>query len=100
MDPNTSLSKLNALCREHGIRLFFTINPRKNWWDYIARLKVLRNESSIEYVDIAADFDEVVARHRYREDELSLPHDIHPTPLRHRIYGDLLTPAFWNAIGG
>ncbi len=98
LDPNSSLVKLSQLAKEKAIKVFLTINPRRDWESLHARLKVLQSRSDIEYIDIAESFERDVDLHSYEESVLNLPNDHHPTALRHRIYGDSMTPYFISYI--
>jgi len=90
IDPNTSLAELDDICRENKIELLFTINPRKEWAEYLDRLKVLKARPSIAYIDIAKPFEAIVEKNNYTQNDLNLADDPHPSILRHKIYGELL----------
>jgi len=91
-DPNTALRQLSDLSRINGFKIFLAINPRKNWRKTFKKLKALDERDNIELMDIGDDFEQVVLRHKYTEEQLTLHNDPHPTALRAQIYGDLMTP--------
>jgi hypothetical protein len=91
-DPNTALRELSDLSRQNGFTIFLAINPRKAWRKTLKKLKVLGERDNIELMDIGDDFEQLVTRHGYTDEQLTLHNDPHPTALRARIYGDLMTP--------
>lgn len=90
LDPNTVLAQLDEICREKDIKLYLSINPRKDWHQIQKKLSVLQEHPTIHFIDIGDSFDQIVHEKGYSQADLNLPNDPHPTALRHKIYGDLL----------
>ena len=90
LGPNESLAELDDYCKEHQLKLFLAVNPRKDWRGIIKRLTVVKERPSIKLLEIGTDFENIAAKNGYSQNDLNLPNDIHPTALRHHIYGQLL----------
>lgn len=90
LDPNTVLEKLGDELSQQSVPLFVAINPRKDWKLIQKRLPVLRARPNVHLLEIGNDFDSIVTKNGYTTNDLNLPKDPHPTPLRHSIYGELL----------
>ena len=93
-DPNSSLKLLANYARENGIRLVFTINPKKEWKKELARLGSVRKSDTIEFANLRPDLLREIERQQIDEIDLTLPTDPHPSAIRHAILGDALTPFF------
>jgi hypothetical protein len=70
------------------------INPRKEWESHRKRLWILRERPDIEVITLRKPFMHYYRTQGFAEKELTLSFDPHPSPLRHRMLGDLLTPYF------
>lgn len=97
-DPNSSLQKLAEYASERGIKLFLTINPRETWQREWKKLWILRKRDDITFMDLRDAFLSVVQTEGIKSEDLTLSWDPHPSPLRHRIYGDIMTPYFMEAM--
>ena len=97
-DPNTALRELSDICREKGIKLFISFNPRKDWVKDRNRLWILKNRKDIQIINFRPNFLGIVQERNIPEADLTLTFDPHPSALRHGLYGDLLTPYFMEAI--
>ena len=97
-DPNSSLKLLANYARENGIRLVFTINPKKDWKKELSRLGAVRKSDTIEFVNLRPDLIREIERQAIDERELTLPTDPHPSAIRHALLGDALTPFFMGDI--
>jgi len=97
-DPNSALRQLAKLARQERLPLFLTFNPRKDWDKDLYRLPILKKRRDIKVINLRPDFENIMAVRGYAEADLTLPHDPHPSPLRHAIYGDILTPYFMYAL--
>lgn len=93
-DPNSSLKILANYARENGIRLVFTINPKKDWKNELARLGAVRKSDIIEFANLRPDLMREIERQKIDERDLTLPTDPHPSAIRHALLGDALTPFF------
>ena len=98
LEPQKMLGELMKIDKPRGIKTFLTINPRRNWEWCLKRLSKSLAENEIDYIDLVPDFDRVVADHGYTDNDLNLPNDLHPSVIRSRIYGELLTPPLWAEI--
>ncbi len=98
LDPNSALAELSDLTKSLGIRLSLTINPRKEWKEWRDRLTVLSERSDIRLINMRPDFMRLVEGRKIPTPDLTLSFDPHPSPLRHAMYGDLLTPYFMDVI--
>ena len=98
-DPNSSLKQLDIFGRQNKMRVFVTINPRKAYKDCVRQLTVFHKRPTIHFLDIYKEFVNIVATKNYSQDDLNLPKDPHPTPLRHRIYGELMTEKLSHELG-
>jgi hypothetical protein len=97
-DPNKALADLSSVCRNLNIPLYFTINPKKNWQGLKRKLWVLKERPDIRFIEMRHDMMKFVKEYQIPEEALTLSFDPHPSPLRHKIYGNLLAPAFMEYI--
>ncbi len=98
LDPNTMLAEFERFTSERNIRLFLAINPAKGEKKVRKKLTVLKKHPGIHLIEMRESYRNIVNSHEYTEEDLNLPRDEHPSPLRHRIYGELLVPAFEGEI--
>ena len=97
-DPNKALADLSEVCRKLSIPLYFTINPKKNWQGLKRKLWVLKERPDIKFITMRPDFQKVIEDYKIPEKDLTLSFDPHPSPIRHKIYGELLAPSFMEYI--
>ena len=97
-DPNSSLKLLANYAHDNGIRLIFTINPKKEWKKELARLGAVRKSDTIEFANLRPDLLREVERQAIDERDLTLPTDPHPSAIRHALLGDALTPFFMGDV--
>lgn len=97
-DPNRALAKLSDICRDLGIPLYFTINPKKGWKGHKKKLWILRERPDIRFISMRQELMEIIERDKIPEKDLTLTFDPHPSALRHALYGQLLTPYFMEYI--
>jgi len=97
LDPNRALARLAAICQERGIKMFFTINPRKSWKKDLSRLSAIKKHSNVHIIPLREGLLEYIRRHSIPEKALTLSFDPHPSEIRHNILGALLTPYFLEA---
>jgi hypothetical protein len=98
LHPDNALTELSDVTRARGIRLSLSINPRKEWKQWRDRLPVLRERPDIRLLNMRPDFVRLVEGRKIASEDLTLSFDPHPSPLRHALYGDLLTPFFMDVI--
>lgn len=97
-DPNRALARLSDLCRSRAIPLYVTINPKKGWKSHKRRLWILRERPDIKYINMRGHFMDMMERYRIPEKDLTLSWDPHPSPIRHRMYGTILTLPFMEYV--
>jgi len=97
LDPNQALTRLANITARHGLKTFFTINPRKSWRTDLSRLPALKKRSGIQFIPLREGLLEYIRRHEIPEKDLTLSFDPHPSPIRHAILGSLLAPYFLDA---
>jgi hypothetical protein len=97
LDPNRALGRLAAICQERGIKVFFTINPRKSWKRDLSRLSAIKKHPNVQIIPLREGLLEYIKRHSIPEKALTLSFDPHPSEIRHNILGSLLTPYFLEA---
>ncbi len=97
-DPNTALRRLSDLTRKRGITLTVVVNPRKGWKATQQGLWVLRERPDIRVLELRKSFMHSFRSRGIPEKDLTLPHDPHPSALRHKLLGDLMTPYFMDVI--
>lgn len=97
LDPNRALARLITICNQHGIKLFFTINPRKSWRRDLSRLPAVKKNPNVQVIPLRDELLEHMRRNNIPESALTLSFDPHPSEIRHTILGALLTPHFIEA---
>ena len=100
LDPNSALAELDDLAKSKGVATFVTVNPRKDWREITNKLTVLKTRPSLKLLDIGDEFEAIVAKNNYTQQDLNLPGDPHPTALRHKIYGELMASRMHDLIAG
>lgn len=98
MGPDQALRRLDEITSERGIKTLLTINPRKSWKSDLKRLPSTRNSTSLRFVPLRDGLLEYMAAQNVREEDLTLAFDPHPSPLRHNIFGQLLSAYFLEVI--
>ena len=94
LDPNYSISHLSNVTRDLGIPLYIAFNPHKLWLSDYNRIPVLKSRKDIHVIKLRRDLLRLIHERNIDEKDLTLSFDPHPSPLRHQILGDLLTPPF------
>jgi hypothetical protein len=99
LDPNRTLKKFAKRAARDGVRLNVTVNPSPSWKKTHKRLWVLERDLPVRHIKLRRAFLEYVDRNKIDPKTLSLSFDPHPSPLKHRILGELLAPYFLDVIG-
>lgn len=99
LDANRSLLRLSDVARERGIPLMLAINPKRDWQQTRKKLWALQQRQDIQVLQLRKAFMKTFELNKYSEKELTLSFDPHPSALKHRILGDILTPYFMEAVG-
>ena len=97
-DPNKSLRELSDITRERGIRLFVAVNPRKDQSNDIQKLWILRKRRDIKLITLYDELMKTIRDQNIEPRSMILPRDPHPSAIKHKVLGDLLTPYFMYAI--
>ena len=97
-DPNRAIRKLHEICKEVGIPLYFTINPRKDWRRHYRKLWILKERPDIRFINMRPELLKAIEDFNIEEKDLTLSFDPHPSPLRHNLYGNLLAQHFMEYI--
>jgi hypothetical protein len=97
-DANSALRDLAQVLSDRGIKLYLTFNPKKGWKKWREKLWVLDNRTDINVLDLHPDMVRIIESRQIDKKDLSLPTDPHPSALKHRLLGDLLTPYFMEAV--
>ncbi len=97
LDPNRALSRLATVASERGIKPFIAINPSRSLKKDQSRLYVLK-ERKITIIPLQDPLKEYQTRHGITNEQLVLSFDPHPSPLRHKILGSILSPYFMQDI--
>jgi GDSL-like Lipase/Acylhydrolase family len=98
LDPNTALERLAAVTKQHGIRLYLAVNPHKKWRQDISHLRIVRTDPSITVMSLREPLMSLIRRRKIQEKDLTLSYDPHPSPLRHGLLGDIMTPYFFGEL--
>lgn len=98
LDPNHSLSILSDYTRKAQIPLFMAINPKANTRENQQKLWILKDRKDIRVMKIRDDYVRIVKERAIPSENLTLSFDPHPSPLRHAIYGDIMTPYLMSVI--
>ena len=99
-DPNASLNRLALTTDEMGIPLYVAINPKKSQKKDISRLPSIRKRDNVFILDLREGMLLAMRTRGIDAKTLTLSFDPHPSPLRHQILGDLMTPWLWAAADG
>jgi hypothetical protein len=97
LDPNRAMARLGELSARYGFTPYLTINPRKSWRRDLSRMPALKKGSGVQFIPLRDGLLEYIKRNNIPEKDLTLSFDPHPSALRHRILGQLLTPYFAQA---
>ena len=98
MDANSALRELSDITREYGIKLSVAINPRREWKEDRDRLWVLKERRDIQVIRMRRDFVDAVKTREIEIEKLVLPHDPHPSALKHQILAEILAPHYLSNI--
>ncbi len=96
-DANRSLLDLASVCEARGIPVLLVINPKTSEVDSRRKLWALK-QHRIKYFSIFNDLKRAIADEGVPENTLQLPNDRHPSAVKHRILGDIMTPHIWAAL--
>ncbi|MCB0317475.1 MAG: SGNH/GDSL hydrolase family protein [Bdellovibrionales bacterium] len=94
LDPNWAITELSDFARERGIKLFIAINPKKGWKEDYSRIRVLNRRKDITTMIMRKNYLHTVEVNAIDEKDLTLSNDPHPSPIRHKMYADLMTTYF------
>lgn len=97
-DPNRALRKLAASADEHGVKVYLAINPKKNWSSIHRRLWILRDIHQIRFMNFYSEFDRMITARGYSKESLTLRHDQHPSPRKHRMLAEVMAPYFLDQV--
>ena len=97
-DPNSAFAQLSKLSKQEGFKVFLAINPRDTWKKDLGKLWYLRKDPSVTLIRLREDLLTIVKNRNIPEPALTLADDPHPSPIRHAILGDLMTPYFLDVI--
>lgn len=95
VNPNRWLLHLRDLGHREGFPVYLAINPRQAWKEDYGKLWALRPDRGIHFIPMR---DEVLALMKERNIDfksLSLPHDPHPSPIKHQLLGEVLAQHLW-----
>ena len=95
IDPNKALRKLAKLGAEKGIPVYLVINPKKRWVEDKKKLWILREQKSIQFMNIYDQFMHAVNSRGIDSKDLTLSFDPHPSPLKHELLGTLMAQYFF-----
>lgn len=98
LDANRAMKQLAASCAAHGSKLFVTVNPRKGYEKDKRKLWALRHLPEVKLLELRERLLARVEAEKIPPAELSLSWDPHPSPLKHRILGELLAEDFEQII--
>ena len=98
-NANRALKNLALKTAAAGTKLYLVFNPKKNWKELMRQLWVLREKDlNIKVLNIRRELLRYTKFHSIPDAALSLPTDPHPSPLKHRLIGELLAPYFMEAL--
>lgn len=98
IDPNRAFKKMKDYCKENNIKLLVTINPNKKIKSVKDRLWFLKSSRYTKYIPLRKRFLKTYREMNIPEKDLSLSFDPHPSPVKHKIIGDILAEAIWNHL--
>jgi hypothetical protein len=98
LDPNTSLKQLADFTNKNSMRLFLAINPKAGWDKLLQKLWITRSRREIQILDMSDQMAHSIEVRGIDKKDLTLPTDPHPSALKHRMLGDLMTPYFMEAV--
>lgn len=97
-DANSALRELGRFAAERGVPVFVAVNPKLQAAKTVKKLWVLRGPNNITTIDLYTPMEQVIIDRGIDKRDLSLPTDPHPSALKHRLLGDLLTPYFMEGV--
>ena len=98
LDANRALKQLAKYCAEQGTRLFVTVNPRKGYEKDKRKLWALRHLPDVKLLELRERLLARIAAEQIAPADLSLGWDPHPSPLKHRLLGELLAEDFASVV--
>jgi hypothetical protein len=99
LHPNQAIKRLSEITKQHGLKTFIAINPKKQWKKYLKRLPAIKKHSGIHVIPLRNGLLEYIRQKNIPVEDLTLSYDPHPSEIRHTILGNLLTPYFMDAAG-
>lgn len=90
LDPNKAIRDLNAMGQELGIPVYLALNPHKAWKSDLKRLWALSQESTVKFIPLRDNLMRLIGEKGIKEEDLTLSFDPHPSPIRHKMLGELL----------
>ena len=99
LHPNQAMQRLIEITKQHGLKTFLAINPKKQWKKYLKRLPAIKKHSGIHVIPLRDGLLEYINQKKIPVKALTLSYDPHPSEIRHTILGKLLTPYFLDAAG-
>ncbi|MBX7139117.1 MAG: SGNH/GDSL hydrolase family protein [Oligoflexia bacterium] len=97
-DPNRFIIKLGNFCAERGVRFSVAVNPNQASEGVIKKLWSIKDQKFVRAITLYPQLKEVVRLRGINPPDLTLSFDPHPSPLKHRILADLLTPYFMDRL--
>ncbi len=98
LNPNNALLSLAKLLRKNGIDLYVAMNPHPSWKKDFKRLKKARKNNWITFIGMRGNFLRIMKARGIKADQLSLAHDPHPSPVKHRILADILASELFPSV--
>jgi len=98
LDPNHALRDLSKIAQQNGLPVMLVINPRADWQQDLKKLWGIKKDIGIHILNLRDPLMEIISRRKINETDLTLSYDPHPSPLRHAILGDILTPYFISSL--
>lgn len=97
-DPGTSLNKLMDTADRYAIPVFLAVNPKKSQNKDLSRIGKARKRTGMHIIELREGLVRAMDTRGIDAKQLTLSFDPHPSPLRHQILGDIMTPHFRAAL--